>query len=481
MAAAAVIAAVCSAAMTGASAAAAGAYAATARAPASGGGWGTAQEVPGTAGLNQGGVAQILSVSCGAAGNCSAGGFYVDGSSNEQAFVVNEVNGTWGTAAEVPGSAAFNQGGSAWTNSVSCASAGNCSAGGFYKDASGLTQAFVANEVKGMWHTAKEVPGTAALNQGGNAQLSSVSCASAGNCSAGGFYGIGSSAEAFVVSEVNGTWHTAKEMPGTAALNQGGNAQLSSVSCASAGNCSAGGTYEDASAHFQAFVASQKNGIWYAAKEVPRTATLNRDGSAGTSSVSCGSAGNCSAVGSYTDGSGDGQVFVVREVNGTWRTAEEVPGTAALNQLSAAITSVSCASAGNCSAGGSYANATFRQQAFIVSEVNGTWRTAKEVPGIATLNVDRNALTASVSCASAGNCSAGGFYTDGSGHQQAFVVSDVNGTWHTAEEVPGTAALNHGGADMITSVSCASAGNCGAGGWYYDIGNNRQAFVVSKT
>ena len=33
-----------------------------------------------------------------------------------------------------------------------------------------------------------------------------------------------------------------------------------------------------------------------------------------------------------------------------------------------------------------------------------------------------------MSCASAGNCSAGGYYTDSSGHRQAFVVSEVNGT-----------------------------------------------------
>jgi hypothetical protein len=39
----------------------------------------------------------------------------------------------------------------------------------------------------------------------------------------------------------------------------------------------------------------------------------------------------------------------------------------------------------------------------------------------------------SVSCASPGNCSAGGdYYTDAAGHQQAFVVSEKNGSWGTA-------------------------------------------------
>jgi hypothetical protein len=64
------------------------------------------------------------------------------------------------------------------------------------------------------------------------------------------------------------------------------------------------------------------------------------------------------------------------------------------------------------------------RQVFVVNEVNGTWHTAIEVPGTATLNPGGNAFVQSVSCASAGNCSAGGGYTDSSGHLQAFVVRE---------------------------------------------------------
>jgi hypothetical protein len=81
----------------------------------------------------------------------------------------------------------------------------------------------------------------------------------------------------------------------------------------------------------------------------------------------------------------------------------------------------------------------------------------------------------------AGNCGAGGSYTDSSGHFEAFVVSQANCTWHTAVEVPGTAALNRGGNAQIISVSCGSAGNCGAGGSYVDSFHHRQAFVDNET
>jgi len=176
---------VCSALLAGGGVAAAGTLSAvSARAVASGGTWGTAEEIPGAAQLNQGGNANITWLSCGSVGNCSAVGYY-KGAHRQQAMVVNETNGTWRTAKEVPGIGALNHG-SAQLNSVSCRSAGNCSAGGSYLDGSGHTQVFVVSETNGTWGTAKEVPGIATLNQGGDATMEALWCGSAGNCSAGG-------------------------------------------------------------------------------------------------------------------------------------------------------------------------------------------------------------------------------------------------------------------------------------------------------
>ncbi|HEV2240004.1 MAG TPA: hypothetical protein VGR98_03095, partial [Streptosporangiaceae bacterium] len=142
--------------------------------------------------------------------------------------------------------------------------------------------------------------------------------------------------------------------------------------------------------------------------------------------------------------------------------------------------SLSCASAGNCAAGGFYTDGSGHRQALVARETNGTWRPAIEVPGSGALNAGGNAQVASVSCASAGNCAAGGFYTDGSGHLQGFVVSQTNGTWRTAIEVPGLGTLNKGGVAVVNSVSCRSAGNCAAGGPYKDGSGHLQAFVVSQ-
>ena len=445
------------------------------RAAAPGGTWAKAEEVPGSAGLNTGGVAEVRSVSCGSVGNCSAGG-NIQSSAGGRAWVANEVHGRWGRAEEIRGTV-----GDAQIESVSCPSAGNCGAGGDYINRPGHNQAFVVSEVNGTWGAARKVAG--ALNARGNAQVYTVSCGLAGNCGAGGYYRDNSGHyQAFVVTEDNGTWGSAMEV--AAALNTGGNAAVESVSCASAGNCAAAGQYLDRSRHSQAFVITEVHGSWGAAQQVPGSAALNTGGNARIWSVSCGSAGNCGAGGSYRDSSGHYQAFAVTEAHGSWDRAEEVPGTAALNTGgNASIGSVSCASAGNCGAGGQYVDRFGHTQVFVVAEVHGRWRRAEEVPGTAALNAGGFAQIG-VSCPSAGNCSAGGSYADVPGHPhhwQAFVVDEVYGKWGTAEEVPGTAALNKGGNAGVFGLSCASARHCSAGGYYNQAHSMQEVFVVNKS
>ena len=94
---------------------------------------------------------------------------------------------SWGRAIGVPGLTALNKG-DAEVDEVSCASAGNCAAGGDYTDRDGHGQVFVAAERNGRWSKAIEVPGLAALNAGGNAEFDSVSCPSPGHCTAAGIY-----------------------------------------------------------------------------------------------------------------------------------------------------------------------------------------------------------------------------------------------------------------------------------------------------
>src|SRR6266568_3525651 len=359
--------------------------------------WGRAIAVPGLAALNKGRNAGVSSVSCASLGSCAAVGGYTDGGGHRQGFVAVEENSVWGRAAEVPGLGFLNEGGHAGVSSVSCGSAGSCAAVGDYTDGSGHQQGFVAVEENSVWGRAAEVPGLGALNQGGAAYVSSVSCASPGSCAAGGDYRAGAVGNwyAFVVSEQNGSWGTARQVAGNLSTGPGGDAGVDTVSCGSPGNCAAGGQYGNASGD-QAFVISEVNGTWAAAQAV--AGTRSSTGGAQVTSVSCASAGNCAAGGQFDYG-GYNAAFLVNEKNGAWGKLIYVPGLNAVSR-DAYLNSVSCASPGNCAAGGDYDLGVF-----VAIEKNGVWGKETTVPGALPVEAVH-----SVSCASAGSCVAGGSY-----------------------------------------------------------------------
>jgi hypothetical protein len=366
--------------------------------------------------------------------------------------------GTWGKAEQLPGT-----GPATAVLSVSCSAAGDCSAGG---------TGFVDSETKGEWGTARPVPGTTGLHV-----QWSVSCASPGDCGAAGNYPGGE----FVASQHDGTWAKAEEVPGLAALEAGGKATISALSCGGVGSCVAGGSYLDGSHHTQAFVVSEKSGVWGMAQQLPGLAALNKGGFASLSAVSCVSAGNCTGGGLYTDGNDAQQAFVVSQADYSWKAATNLPGLAAMNKGAyALVSSISCTAAADCAAGGIYTDGGYNNTAFVVHRSSGGWEGSLRLGGINGLNPGPSIGIDQISCSSAGNCGAGGFYTDASGRQQAFIVGEINGKWAAGEAVPGTVKPNTGASALIASVSCRSTGNCTAGG-LYTLANGRSApFVVSE-
>jgi hypothetical protein len=388
------------------------------------------------------------------------------------------VSGSWGQVITVPGLAALNTGtgGGSEVSALSCASPGNCAAGGSYSDRHGQ-QAFVAIERNGRWGQPIKITGLEDVYGNVNAGVTWVSCAPAGGCAAVGDYaqdphGPGG----FVVSEENGVWGKA-----VLSLADGYYSSVDSVSCTSAGNCLAGGTQADDywSSPYQGFVAEERNGRWSNATGVPGLAALNTGGDADVLSVWCASAGNCAAGGYYADGN-NYQGFVAVERHGRWGQATGVPGLEALNiKGDAQVSSVSCTSAGSCLAGGYYAEKGGTDQGFAVAERNGRWGTAIQVPGLDALNKGgKPTMVTSVSCAPAGSCVVGGFYTDRSRHRLGFVTGEDNGGWGTPIPMPGLAALNKGWAAEVSSLSCPSPGHCAAGGFYTSRTGYHQGFVT---
>lgn len=450
--------------------------------------WGRAVQVPGLAALNKGYNARVSSLSCWAAGSCAAGGSYTDVHRHAQAFVVSERNGRWGTAEEVPGTAALNKGGNAQVSYVSCARTGACAAVGTYTGKAGDQQWFTAGERRGRWGKAARVPDPA-LN---DASISTVWCAPGGLCAAGGsFNNLSNSDGAWVMTETHGRWHPAVEVPGLSALAvPGGTDSVTAVWCMSAGSCVAGGSYVftttapvstapfyASSTGYSVFVVTEKRGVWGTAEEVPGIMGLNGGWDAGLTLLSCPSTGNCTAAGGYLpvpEGEYEAcdpadptcpKTFAVSERNGTWQNAQstELGGGNALT----------CPSAGDCVLGGNVANTS--SFARIVTETGGTW---------GKLLVLNASTVSSVSCSSAGYCAAGGENS----RYSAFVATERNGRWGKTVTPAGIAAQyspNFNNSDyaaaIVNAVACPPRIDlCAAGGFYPGHKGGLQAFLVSQ-
>ena len=84
-----------------------------------------------------------------------------------------------------------------------------------------------------------------------------------------------------MVSERNGRWGRGIAVPGLA-TSAGGSSEVISVSCALRRYCAIGGHYGyQGQKPVQGFVASEQNGVWGQAIEVPSLGALNTGGVAG--------------------------------------------------------------------------------------------------------------------------------------------------------------------------------------------------------
>ena len=86
-----------------------------------------------------------------------------------------------------------------------------------------------------------------------------------------------------------------------------------------------------------------------------------------------------------------------------------------------------------------------------------------------------------VSCPSAGNCSAVGTYADNTGSTQGLLLTETAGSWATGAEAGLPADAGSNPYVGLNSVSCASAGNCTAVGFYQDSSRNSQGLLVTQT
>lgn len=437
-------------------------------------GWGAGTEASLPADGASNPQAVLNSVSCSAAGACSAVGFYFGQDGDRQGLLSTESAGLWAPGTEVtpPGDADANP--QVDVYAVSCASAGNCTAVGTYDDSSGHAQGLLLTESGGVWSAATKaaLPSGAASDPA--AALDAVSCASAGDCTAVGTYRDSSGdQQGLLLTESGVTSWTSQEAPVPAGAAANPDVVLNSVSCGSPAGCTAVGSYTDGT-QGQGLLLTQSGNSWSTAE-----AALPTGGIAATvSSVSCAAAGDCTAVGSYTEGSFT-QGLLLTQSSGSWGTGAEA--SLPTGGTGANLASVSCVSSGDCAAVGVYTDSAGNGQGLLLSKSGGTWDTGGEVglpAGASSSSQDADAD--SVSCSSAGNCSAVGTYFDDADQQQGFLATEAGGSWSAAAQLTIVSGASSNPDVSLDSVSCAAAGNCGAGGTYIDSANKFQGLLVRE-
>jgi LPXTG-motif cell wall-anchored protein len=121
-----------------------------------------------------------------------------------------------------------------------------------------------------------------------------------------------------------------------------------------------------------------------------------------------------------------------------------------------------------------------------MTSTNGVWGQAIPVVfanSVRLINIP-NETFLSVSCASAGNCTVAGSFSNRNivSFYEAFTLTSTNGVWGQATTVVFDSGLQFAVPRAgITSVSCASAGNCTAVGFFANAGQGLEAFTMMST
>jgi hypothetical protein len=391
----------------------------------------------------------INAISCTSGTACSAGGF-ISTSKTTDALVLDESKGRWKRAQTIHATGSSHHVDNATIKAISCSSPGNCSAGGSFVNGVGLsrsellggdgpTTAFVVDEVHGKWRSAHALFGVVAPGNEEGATISYLSCPAIGSCVAAGTF--------------------------------------ASVPCADGDNdcILPGATYKR---QFEkSFVVNEVRGVWGSPEWLHNA---NRGEYPNLTGLSCSASGTCAAVGTSLSPSGQQEGFVANEVKGRWKSTVLFPGASVPGQTSSIMNAVSCGSRGNCSAGGSYTDNLGHTHPFLVDEVSGAWQRAAVVKGATRPALNQYAQIQTISCGSASHCTAFG---ESLGPPSAglyfFVLTKRANTWSSVRLVPVSnsfAFRGFSGSDM----ACSSGQNCTIAGAYFTLASATRPYALSE-
>jgi len=332
-------------------------------------------------------------------------------------------------------------------NGLSCISAAHCVAVG-----QNMTTLSPLVET---WNGARWAATTLPMPSGEDAaSLDGVSCTMARNCLAVGLYSFsvagGQSWGTLLAESWNGRSWARTHLPGLAGVDR---YELSSVSCATAGNCIAAGQYDLADGRTAGFAEVLSDAKWKAYK-LPGLVSSSRNSA--IYQVRCTSTASCVAVGSIgnsttPDGSPANAAVAERWNGRSW--SETTLATPARSK-GAWLYGLSCPRSATCVAVGGrrLANGKIAPLAETWTAATGRWRAA--LPAAAGSQPDLGG----VSCTSAANCLAVGGGDQPTAATSSFSDS-LNGKSWTYEQLPAPLSGGREASEGV-QVDCMTATRC---------------------
>ena len=402
------------------------------------------------------------------------------GASTSQTFSFT-INGSGGSGGSGTGWTAItaalpaNNQGISDVSGVSCPSTSQCVAIGEYATNLGPDVPLLLTGTGQSW-TAVEGPPLAGQTDGLwplGARV--VSCPSTSDCVAITNYDVINSdntvSDGLAALTLSGGSWTATDVPLPANADPHASLlQPAAISCPSVSQCTAVGTYWDTSNHPHGVLLTLSNGSWTAAEPpvpangVPPSSAPDQAG-VNLYGVSCPSVSQCVATGQYTNTDGNAQAMVLTWSGGSWTAAETPVPSDASSNVGALLSRVSCPSVSHCMAVGEYVG-TASQQGMILTWSGGSWTAAGlPLPANADTSAGNQAFMTGISCPSDSQCAATGYYNYNGQGQDPMVLTLANGSWTATEaSLPADAGSNPDAS--LNGVSCASASQCVATGYY---------------
>jgi hypothetical protein len=390
----------------------------------------------------------LTGISCPGASTafCGAVGLSANGGDDDIALAESWNGAAWSTQ----GSPLIYGGGENELKAISCVSATSCMAVGALLDTDGVFVPMAEEWDGSSWSVDYAPVPAGAIGSG----LSGVSCTGVSDCVAVGNLVNAGSHTHTLAEQWNGTDWTIVTTPNPPHTD---NATLTAISCSQPTACTAVGSYNTTGPTLT--LAETLSGTTWSIVTTP-----NRAGATGSelNGVSCPSADVCTAVGDYLKGGIEGTM--TESTSGTTWSIQKSPNPA--SSQGSELDSVSCPNASSCVAVGFYGS-TAGVETTLAEKWNGmTWK-IKTTPALTGTLLNE---LASVSCTSAKNCIAVGSY-DASSTEVLPLAEQWNGANWVEQSTPAPAGASE---SSFAGVSCTAAAECSASGQSAVSGNDDQ-------